>query len=88
MTNVRKLLSANRTLAELGRNPITELVKLADDSKSPTFKRAIWTDIMTYCEAKQIDPVRYAPEIPAESVEAARAIQAKLAEASAPLDPK
>ena len=88
--NVKTLLSAAATLTLAGRNPVTELIKLADEANgrgSRDFKKEVWLAILPYCEAPQVKPMPRSSDTPEQSVEAAVAIAAKMVEASKPLEP-
>jgi hypothetical protein len=82
---VKKILRASEILEQMGRHPITELVKIADESEDVSFKRDLWLTIQGYCETPL--PPRTVSQTPEESVEAARSAMERLAELSKPLDP-
>ncbi len=83
--SAKRLLAAVSILAEMGRHPIVELVKIADETKDPEKREEKWLRILAYCEAPV--PPRTVSQSPEDSVEAARAAMAHLTELSKPLEP-
>lgn len=81
----KRLLAATAVLAEAGRHPILELVKIADEEKDAGKRWDRWMTIIAYCEAPV--PPRTAASSPEESRERAAAIAAELAAASKPSEP-
>lgn len=83
--SAKRLLAAVSILAESGRHPILELVKIADETKDPDKREERWLRILSYCEAPV--PQRTAASSPQESVARASEVAAHLSELSKPFEP-
>jgi hypothetical protein len=86
--NLKTLLSACSILVLDGRQPVRELIAIADDPKATLgIRKEIWMFLQTYIEAPQDEPAKRTTEAPQESVEAAANTMALLAKLSSPDDP-
>lgn len=83
--SAKRLLAATAILAEHGRHPVLELVKIADEEKDSEKKWDRWMTIIAYCEAPV--PPRTVASSPEESRDRAAQIAAELAAASKPMEP-
>jgi hypothetical protein len=83
--SAKRLLAAVSILADAGRHPILELVKIADETKDPDKREERWLRILSYCEAPV--PARTVSSSPEESVARASEVAAHLSELSKPLEP-
>lgn len=87
-SGIKSLRKAVQVLVELGRHPIEELVKIADDPDTKVaMRREIWAQIQSFCEAPQTIPTNILPQTPEDSVEAAAQVMAYLDSVSKPLEP-
>ena len=85
---IRGLLRAVEVLAELGKHPISELVKLADSTDDEKLAAQIWMELQKYAEAPQKEPAPIIPDTPEQSVENAAITFEKLQAYAIPLEPK
>lgn len=83
--NVKTLLKACQVLAITDRNPVEELVKIADSTDDQELKSDIWKYLHTYCEAPQKEPTKLPSQTPDESVINANKIFADIVNGTQPI---
>lgn len=65
--SVKTYLRTAQVLANLGRHPIEELIKIADATENTEEKKNLWLIILSYTEVPQREPVPLVSQTPEES---------------------